>query len=471
VIFSSIEFLFVYLPLTMLAVRAARRWAGADPAVAVLTLASILFYALWNPWNLLVLFASVGFNWVVAGLIERARASDRAIVNRRLLALGIAGNLLLLFWFKYASFTLDQLGIAIDPRGALARALSLGLPLGLSFYTFQQIAYIVDLSRGECPRASLLRHQLLVSFFPHHIAGPITHPSIMLPQLRDPRPTSVDLARGLFILSMGLAKKACLADQLAPFVDASFAHPESLATGNAWIALGSYTMQLYLDFSGYSDMAVGLGLMFGVRLPWNFDSPYKAASIARFWRRWHITLSDFLKNYLYIPLGGSRRGTWRTAANLIITMLLGGIWHGAGWTFALWGLLHGVALAINHALRAHPFAARVPRAVGWLATMLVVLTGWVLFRARSIESAAEMYRHLLGLRGELFDPWDRPAMLAMLYLAIACALVLLAPNTRQWSERFRPTPRWSLFGATLFALGIVYVLARKAPPEFLYFDF
>jgi alginate O-acetyltransferase complex protein AlgI len=252
-------------------------------------------------------------------------------------------------------------------------------------------------------------------------------------------------------------------------VDPSFANPSSLATGNAWVALASYTIQLYFDFSGYSDMAVGLGLMFGVRLPWNFDSPYKATSIADFWRRWHITLSDFLKNYLYIPLGGSRRGPARTAINLLITMLLGGIWHGAGWTFALWGLLHGVALVINHAVRARHIP--VPRPMGWLATMFLVMTGWVLFRSRSLADVHEMAARLLHMRGQWFDPWDRPTSLAILYLVPACLIALGAPNARQLSERFRPTIAWSVAGSVLLAVGLVFVLSRKAPPEFLYFDF
>jgi len=465
VIFSSLEFLFLYLPLTMLAVRAARRWGGANLAVTILTLASVLFYALWKLWNLPVLLGSVLFNWLIAGRIDASRARG----PHRWVMLGVAGNLLLLFWFKYAVFAAKQASLPVGEGTVLARILPAALPLGLSFYTFQQIAYLVDLSRGSCARASLLRHQLLVSFFPHHIAGPITHPAIMLPQLHDPRPTWDDVARGLFILAVGLAKKACIADQLGTFVEPSFANPASLATGNAWIALGAYTMQLYFDFSGYSDMAVGLGLMSGVRLPWNFDSPYKAASIAGFWRRWHITLSDFLKDYLYIPLGGSRRGPTRTALNLMVTMLLGGIWHGAGWTFALWGVLHGAALVANHAIRA--LRVPVPRALGWLATMLIVMGGWVLFRCRTLGDAQEMYARLLHMRGQLFDPWDRATMLATLYLVMACIIALFMSNARQLGERFRPTLGWSLFGGGLFALGLVFVLAQKAPPEFLYFDF
>ncbi len=466
-IFSSLEFLFLYLPLAMLAVRATRRWAGAHAAVSVLTLASVVFYTLWKAWNLPVLLGSVLFNWCLAQRIDASRA--RAASPRHWLTLGIAGNLLLLFWFKYALFVAREASVPLSEGNLLSRVLPAALPLGLSFYTFQQIAYLVDLSRGTCARATLLRHQLLVSFFPHHIAGPITHPAIMLPQLADPRPTWDDIARGLFILAIGLAKKACIADQLGAFVDPSFANPSSLATGNAWVALASYTMQLYFDFSGYSDMAVGLGLMFGVRLPWNFDSPYKATSIAAFWRRWHITLSDFLKNYLYIPLGGSRRGPARTAINLLITMLLGGIWHGAGWTFALWGLLHGVALVINHAVRA--LHIPIPRPMGWLATMLVVMTGWVLFRSRSLADVHEMAARLLHMRGQWFDPWDRPTSLAILYLVPACLIALGAPNARQLSERFRPTFAWSVAGSLLLAVGLVFVLSRKAPPEFLYFDF
>lgn len=348
------------------------------------------------------------------------------------------------------------------------------LPLGISFYTFQQIAYLVDLSKGACERAPFPRHQLLVSFFPHHIAGPITHPRSFLPQLRDVRFDWSMIALGLFILGLGLAKKVALADPLGRFVDPAFANPAALSGANAWAAVVAYTLQLYLDFSGYSDMAVGLGLMFGMRLPWNFDSPYKAASIAAFWRRWHITLSDFLRQYVYVPLGGSRSGKSRTLVNLLLTMLIGGIWHGAGWTFVLWGALHGAALAINHAWRwreAPLFGPGPRRALGWALTMLVVMFGWVLFRSNTLQDAWTITKRMAGVGGP-HTYWPHPALASVVpMMVVSLGVVWLTPNVREWSERFRSTWPWLLFGAMAWAVAMVRILSNMKPPEFLYFDF
>lgn len=471
-LFSSVEFLFLFLPLALGLTFLARRVAGASAAIGVLTLASVVFYCVLKPWNLPVLLGSVGFNFLVARAIDHAREGSRT--SRRFwLIVGVAGNLALLFWFKYAAFVSSQLGLPTTGDGWLARALPAALPLGISFYTFQQIAYLVDLSRGLCQRASLVRHQLLVSFFPHHIAGPITHPRSFLPQLDDVRPSWPLAATGLFIFAFGLAKKVVLADPLGRYVDPGFADPASLSTISAWATTIAYTLQLYLDFSGYSDMAVGLALLFGIRLPWNFDSPYKATSIADFWRRWHITLSDFLKHYVYIPLGGSRRGRTRTLVNVLLTMILGGLWHGAGWTFVLWSLLHGLALAANHAWRwtGINVTRSVALPLGWLVTMIIVTLGWILFRARSLADAGVILERLVGINAQPHH-WSSNAIHRVLpFIAVASALVLLAPNTRQLADRFRPTPLWIAFGAAAMILAMLHVLANLKPPEFLYFDF
>lgn len=472
-LFSSVEFLFIFLPLALALTLAARRVAGASVAIGVLTVASVVFYSVLKPWNLPVLLGSVGFNFVLARAIDGARASGDAGRRRLWLVVGIAGNLGLLFWFKYAGFVAGQLGVPTAGEGWLARVLPAALPLGISFYTFQQIAYLVDLSKGLCERATLVRHQLLVSFFPHHIAGPITHPRTFLPQLSDVRPSWELASLGLFIFAMGLAKKVVLADPLGRFVDPSFADPAALSMPGAWAAVLAYMLQLYLDFSGYSDMAVGLGLLFGIRLPWNFESPYTSTSIAEFWRRWHITLSDFLKQYVYVPLGGSRRGRGRTLLNLLITMLLGGIWHGAGWTFVLWGLLHGIALAINHAWRwtGVTLPGLVAKPIGWAITMAVVMAGWVLFRAETIGEAGIVFQRLAGVEAPPQN-WEANAIhRAWPFIVLAGAVVLWMPNTRQWSERFRPTWRWIVLGCGLMVVGVLHVMANLAPPEFLYFDF
>lgn len=460
-LFSAVDFLFVFLPLTLGAFLALRRFAGVMAALGFLTLASVVFYGVWKPEYVPLLLGSVVANYGVSRLLGPGRRR-----NRLALAAGVAGNLGLLFWFKYASFVSVQLHAAGVLDSALAPKV---LPLAISFFTFQQIAYLVDVSRGQAMRVSLLKHLLFVSFFPHLIAGPITHPATILPQLDSLEPTWTRTALGVFVFAVGLAKKVAIADPLGRFVDPSFANPEALAQVNAWAAVAAYTFQLYFDFSGYSDMAVGLGLLFGIQLPWNFYSPYKARSIAEFWRHWHVTLSDFLKNYLFIPLGGSRRGLGRTVLNLLITMLLGGIWHGAGWTFVLWGVLHGTALSINHVWRS--LGVQFPRPFGRLLTLGVVLAGWVLFRSGSLDTATAIYRRMIGLEGRWMDEWDRGFNLALVYLVIAAGVAFVAPNTSQLASRFKPSLGWSLFGAALLAISMVLVLGQLKPPEFLYFEF
>jgi alginate O-acetyltransferase complex protein AlgI len=465
-LFSAPDFLFVFLPAVLTAFLVVRRSAGIRAALTLLALASVIFYAMWKPEYVPVFLGSVLFNALIARFVGPGLPRNRAF-----LALGIAGNLGLLFWFKYARFAFGQLvatGLAQSSPGAEA-ILPKVLPLAISFYTFQQIAYLVDVSRGDSPRASLLKHLLFVSFFPHLIAGPITHPRIILPQLDQARPTWNGAALGLFVFSIGLAKKVVLADPLGRYVDPGFANPEALAQVNAWATVLAYTMQLYFDFSGYSDMAVGLGLFFGVRLPWNFLSPYKSRNISEFWRRWHITLSDFLKTYLFIPLGGSRRGRWRTAANLLIVMLLGGIWHGAGWTYVMWGLLHGSALAVFHLAR--PYVRPLPAPAARLTTMGIVVAGWVLFRSAGLEKAGTMYQRLAGRGARWFDEADRGLYRALPYLLLAVLISRLAPNSAELAERFT-RGRWlRLWGAMMLALSMLYVLGQVKPPEFLYFDF
>lgn len=464
-LFSSLEFIFIFMPAMLAAYVLSYRHAGVRAALVVLALGSLIFYGMWKPehrWLVVPLFlTSVGVNALAARFLGPDRPG-----NRWILALGVAFNLGLLFWFKYSTFVSVELAAAgIIDKPLPARV----LPLAISFYTFQQIAYLVDVSRGDAPRASLLKHLTFVSFFPHLIAGPITHPATILPQLRDPRPTWDGAALGLFIFAIGLAKKVVIADPIGRYSDVGFANPEALAQVNAAATVLAYTLQLYFDFSGYSDMAVGLGLFFGIRLPWNFMSPYKSRSISEFWRRWHITLSDFLKNYLYIPLGGSRRGPGRTVLNLLIVMLLGGIWHGAGWTFVLWGALHGVALAINHLLK--PLKLPIPAPVARISTLLVVMAGWVLFRSASLEKAQFMYQRLLGRDTRWFDEWDWGLYRALPYLFIATLIVRLAPNTAELSERFGRSKWLPLWGAFLLALSMLYVLGQVKPPEFLYFEF
>ena len=404
---------------------------------------------------------------------------------------GVAANIALLGYYKYAVFILDQFSAA----GLLGE---LVLPVGISFYTFNQIVYLADLSRrpGAAEREPVT-YALFVTWFPHLIAGPILHHREMIPQLRSalsrpPRWSSIMLGLGIF--AIGLAKKVLLADQVAPFVDVVFSRAVlvPLTFCEAWIGALAYTLQIYFDFSGYSDMAIGLSFMFGVRLPVNFNSPYKAASIIEFWRRWHMTLSRFLRDYVYIPLGGNRHGAGWRHVNLLLTMLIGGLWHGAGWTFLIWGGLHGVYLILNHLWRTAGIP--VPRPVAVIITFLAVVIAWVVFRAENVHAALAVLAPMLLSDGlSLAAPLRNgivPALPAALTLTGLLAIALVMPNSQQMFRRarsvllrgekpahlpaglgwleWRPDWRWGVALGILLAAGFAR-LGGLSP--FLYFRF
>lgn len=350
------------------------------------------------------------------------------------------------------------------------------LPLGISFFTFQQIAYLVDCYKGKASDSSIREYALFVTFFPQLIAGPIVHHREMLSQFQHPqRVTDIMFAHGLFLLVAGLAKKVLIADSLAPWVDAGFAHPEGIGFADAWISTLAYTFQLYFDFSGYSEMAMGLAFLFGIALPKNFDSPYKATNIADFWRRWHMTLGRFLRQYLYIPLGGNRFGAPRTVAALSVTMILGGLWHGAGWTFIVWGILHGLFLSLYYLWQRQP--VRLPPFAAQLLTFTVVLVAWVPFRAASIGDAMEIWSGMLGLNGVSAPPLFA-AMFGDLGIQFAAVrgsfvgweigvllfgvlFVLTQKNVHQLWENFKPN--WQSWGAvTATAIASVAIIGRES---------
>ena len=343
------------------------------------------------------------------------------------------------------------------------------LPLGISFFTFQKISYLVDLRRGDRHVYGLLEFAAFVTFFPQLIAGPLVRHNEIIPQFAlPPRRPAVweNLARGAVLFTIGLTKKAAIADTIAPICDPLFAAAgqSSLNLAEAWAAAGAYTLQIYFDFSGYSDMAIGLALMFGLRLPFNFAAPYRATSIRAFWRRWHITLSRFLRDYVYIPLGGNRRGPALQAANVIATMLLGGLWHGAAWTFVAWGGLHGAALAANGAwARA---GRRMPAPLGWALTMLFVIGGWVLFRSPDFTTAAGVLGSMAGLHGVGRAHVDNAAVLG---LAVA-AVLLLPPSQDLALRRLRATP-WLAVPAGVALVFLLLLVGGRVPNEFIYFQF
>ncbi|MEC4750294.1 MBOAT family protein [Methylomicrobium sp. Wu6] len=402
-LFNSYVFIFAYLPIVFFGYFSLGRYSH-KLAAAWLALASIFFYGWWDARFTALLLGSIAVNYSAGYAI----AQRLFIRPKLLLILAVSFNLLLLGYFKYFNFFIDNLN---QLAGAGFENTPILLPLGISFFTFTQIAFLVDSYQGKAHEYNLIHYTLFVTYFPHLIAGPVLHHKEMMPQFAESSSGKIDagnVAIGTSIFIIALAKKILLADSLAEFATPIFAavhaggHPMLI---EAWIAALSYTLQLYFDFSAYSEMAIGLSLMFNVRLPINFDSPYKSTSIIEFWRRWHMTLSRFLRDYLYIPLGGNRKGTIRRHANLIATMLLGGLWHGAGWPFVIWGGLHGCYLMINHVWlefkkrRGWTKGGKIAQFLAGLLTFTAVVVGWVFFRAETLHDAIDMLRGMAGMNG------------------------------------------------------------------------
>ena len=473
-LFSSLDFLAGFLPLVLCGAYLLGRIAPRRAVLAFLLVASLVFYGWHHPPHLALLLLSI----LVNHLIGRSLAARRAPAA---LAVGVAANLALLGWFKYAGFFGDTLRDGLGVETGLHAVL---LPLAISFFTFQQIGYLADIHRRVVAPAPLLDYAFFVSFFPQLIAGPIIHWREVGPQLSRPRFAgfaAADLAAGLLLFSVGLAKKALLADQFAPGADRLFEAVEAgapVSAAEAWAGMLCYSFQIYFDFSGYSDMALGLGRMFGLSLPANFLSPYKASSITAFWRRWNITLSHFLRDYLYLPLGGNRRGPVRRYANLFIVMLLGGLWHGASWTFVAWGGLHGAFLGINHAWRRFAPLA-LPAPVGVALTFLAALIAWVFFRAGDFAAAQQVLGAMAGLSAAPALSLDLLSdMIGVLWLLpVGAALIWAAPNALEVvaaaeaggfaTARAR---RIMAMAALLAALSLFRTYAAGSH-EFIYFQF
>jgi alginate O-acetyltransferase complex protein AlgI len=414
-LFNSYEFIFLYLP-TVLVVFF---WlARLNPAysVAWLVMASLFFYGYWNPRYVSLLLASVIGNYCFGMWISKAQADQGLIRRKPLLVLAIISNLLILGYYKYANFFVDNINSAAGTDFSLGVML---LPLGISFFTFTQIAFLVDAWQGKAKEYNFIHYTLFVTYFPHLIAGPILHHREMMPQfaMRDNYQINWDnLASGLMLFTVGLCKKTLWADSFAPFVNAVFdgvQRGEIPTAYEAWSGALAYTMQIYFDFSGYTDMALGIALMFNIRLPINFYSPYKAKNIIEFWRRWHMTLSRFLRDYLYIPLGGNRQGKSRRYLNLMTTMLLGGLWHGAGWTFVCWGALHGLYLTLNHLWRYMRSGKQISWVPAWfsgltagLITFVSVVFAWVVFRSAELSHALIMIKAMTGIEARPISFWD-----------------------------------------------------------------
>lgn len=504
-LFNSYVFLFCFLPFVLTLYFFLGR-IHHNLALFSLMVSSLFFYGWWSPHYLILLLSSILFNYQAGVLI--ANHSSK-ILGRRFLFVGaILVNLLLLAYFKYTHFFLNNINKFGHTHFSLPQII---LPLGISFFTFTQIAYLIDVYRNETKEYNLLSYSLFVTYFPHLIAGPIIHHKEIIPQFNNKHNSvlkSENIAIGITILLVGLFKKVILADSLQNFVDPVFLPDIHPAFFEAWAGAFAYSFQLYFDFSGYCDMAIGISLLFGIKLPLNFYSPYRAINIIDFWRRWHMTLSRFLKDYLYIPLGGNRKGKFRRYTNLMITMLLGGLWHGANWTFVVWGFLHGFYLAINH-LWQQLFPPKKHRGILNKSfcmglTFISVVFAWVFFRASNLTIAKNIIKGMVGINGlqsgnqtdyfktfftvdhfPLVKSFNFPLNHGILWIISLIIIIWLLPNMQQFFKSSHPTinsPKqegnfWLVWQPNLITavvigvLGFLSILLLNKHSEFLYFQF
>ncbi|EIF50587.1 MBOAT family protein [Sulfurovum sp. AR] len=484
-LFNSYEFIFAFLPLTFFIYFYLNSKRLTEASKAFLVLSSLFFYSWWNITYLPIILFSMLFNYVVGVSLSKDKEHTK-VSKRTLLTIGVVVNVTLLGYFKYADFFIENINLATDGHIPL---LHLALPLAISFFTFQQIAYLVDSYRGETKEYNFLNYANFVAFFPQLIAGPIVHHAEMMPQfamLRNKVKNYRNIAMGLFIFSIGLFKKVVIADTFAVWATQGFDVAEKLNLFEAWATSLSYTFQLYFDFSGYTDMAIGAALLFNIKLPINFNSPYKATSIQDFWRRWHITLSRFLREYVYIPLGGNRKGSFRTYNNLMATFLIGGIWHGAGWTFVFWGFLHGIALVIQRAW--NQFGFKMNTVLAWFITFNFVNITWVFFRAKEWNDAMKVLSSMFSLNnivlpnflsskvafmsqygitfGGFVENIKGNDIIEWLFIGFIC--ILLFKNSTQRLNSFQLNYRTSLFAGMVFVGGVI---SLNKVSEFLYFNF
>ncbi len=503
-LFNSIEFVFFFLPIVLLAYYLCSAYIKKNEArYLLLVVCSLFFYGWWNYKYLAIIIISISFNYTLGTFLSRSSEGTR---KKLILAAGISANLVLLGYFKYTDFLLNTIAQITDSAYIFQNIV---LPLAISFFTFQQIAYLVDSYKAETREYNFIHYTLFVTFFPQLIAGPIVHHKEMMPQFQkrlQPGDMLKNIYLGAYFFSLGLFKKIVIADGISSFANNAFNAADSGATlyfMDAWGGALAYTFQLYFDFSGYADMAIGSALMFGIALPLNFNSPYKSVNITEFWRRWHMTLSRFLRDYIYIPLGGNRNGTSRKHTNLMITMLLGGLWHGAGWNFIIWGGLHGFYLVINHfwqtltgsTVSAFPKPLlMVYRFFAWLLTFLSVVVAWVFFRALTMDGAIAMLKGMFGLNGHLTPYNLYPHMLDLgldplntisspyLYilnfghqngfisLTICLLLASITINSQQIVAKAQSSTNvlYAFYAAFLFSISVLFI---NQGSQFLYFQF
>ncbi len=483
-LFNSYEYLLLFLPITLIVYFLFNRWRLTRAGKGWLVLTSLFFYGWWDPRYLPLILASILFNFIIGMTLSRYGGTKGR--RKGVLVLGITINVALLCYFKYTDFFITVANNVFRGDFALYRII---LPLGISFFTFTQIAYLVDAYYKKVKEYDLLNYSLFVTFFPHLIAGPIIHHAEMMPQFKRMRNNAVNyknLATGLFLLCIGLFKKVIIADRFSEWVAPGFDVLPKLNLLYAWATSLSYTFQIYFDFSGYTDMALGAALMFNIKLPINFNSPYRALDIQDFWRRWHMTLSRFLRDYVYISLGGNKVHETRVYFNLMATFLIGGLWHGAGYTFLFWGFLHGFAIMVHRAWKRTNIS--LPNWLAWFLTFNFVNVAWVFFRAKSWHDAIKVISAMFGLNGlslpsdwfGVFSflprwgislaPWKtlmEGSRDTFLYAFAALLVTFLARNSNELAARFKPDWKSLIY----VVAGTYAILNMSKMTEFLYFNF
>jgi alginate O-acetyltransferase complex protein AlgI len=480
-IFSSYEFICIFLPVTFFVYFYLNKNKFTKIATGFLALASLFFYSWWNLIYLPLILISVLVNYLISLFLLKPSKQ-----NKSFLIIGITFNLFLLGYFKYSDFFIQNLNAVFNTNYSL---LYLILPLAISFFTFQQIAFLVDSYKGYVKKNKFLNYLAFVTFFPQLIAGPIVHHKEMMPQFSESINKSIiyrNVYLGFFIFSIGLFKKVVLADSFAIWASNGFDVMDQLNLIEAWVTSLSYTFQLYFDFSGYTDMAIGAALLFNIKLPLNFNSPYKSKNIRDFWTRWHITLSRFLRDYIYIPLGGNQDGNFRMYSNILVTFLIGGLWHGAGWTFIFWGFLHAAAIIIHRLWIITGIS--INRAFAWFLTFNFVNITWIFFRAETWNDAVKILKGMFGfsgvvlpsmlqnysifsgkqvLFGEVYENFNSDTEITF-WLPIGLCICLLFKNSYQVINLYQPSNKVIAFIVIIFSISLMN-LDKNA--EFIYFNF
>jgi len=486
-LFNSYIFILLFLPLALIGYFGLNSIKKETLAKIFLTLMSLWFYAYFNYSYLFIILGSIFCNFILSKQIEKNLQNIK--LKKVFLSAGIIFNIGIIFYFKYFNFFMENVNVIFRTDYVFKEIL---MPLGISFFTFQQISYLVDSTRGETKNYSFVDYALFVSFFPQLVAGPIVFHDEILPQFKDSLRKKINqgnIAKGLWIISVGLAKKVLIADVIAKGVNYGFENTDLLSTADAWLVVLCYTLQIYFDFSGYCDMAIGIAKMFNIDLPLNFNSPYKATSVTDFWKRWHMTLTRFLTKYLYIPLGGNRKGFARTLCNILIVYLISGLWHGAAWTFIVWGLMHGIVRVFERIT--WKYIEKIPGIIRTVFTFVFINITWVIFRATTIENAFQMYRKMFTWNGAKFSNalMEQFDILELTYIeehihalqnfvtahtwvnmsVIVAIAIFIVFGTRNCHEKdFKPT---IINAITTIILLVWSVISLSGFSEFLYFNF